>query len=233
MSGRVVLEAKGIVVGYGDLPVIKGLDISVSAGEVVSLLGANGAGKTTTLLAIAGELELNAGSVSLLGEPCHGPLHMRARRGMSFVSEERSVFMELTCLENLRLGWGSVDDAVDLVPELRPLLSRRAGLLSGGEQQMLTLARALAGKPAVLLADELSLGLAPMMFGRLLGLVRSAADAAGVGVLLVEQHVRKAIEVCDRGYVLRRGEIALSGSSAELSARLDEIEASYLSAPVA
>lgn len=229
MSRPTVLQACEIVVGYGDLPVVDEVSLDVRAGEVVALLGPNGAGKTTTLLAIAGELNLRAGHVTLLGKPCVGPLHRRARQGLSFVTEERSVFMELTCRENLRLGGGSIDDAVDLVPELVPLLPRRAGLLSGGEQQMLTLARALSSRPTVLLADELSLGLAPLMFNRLLGLVRRAADVADVGVLLVEQQVRKAIGVCDRGYVMKRGSVVISGTGAELGARLDEIEASYLS----
>ena len=147
---------------------------------------------------------------------------------MGFVSEQRSVFMGLTTDENLRVGRGDRDEALLLFPELRSRLNVKAGLLSGGEQQMLSLARALSRHPRVLLADELSLGLAPKVVDRLLRAVREAADR-GVGVLLVEQHVRKVLGFADRGYVMRRGRIVLGGTAAELGARLAEIESSYLS----
>jgi len=135
----------------------------------------------------------------------------------------------LSVQDNLRLGRGSVSDALELVPELRPLLRRRVGLLSGGEQQMLTLARALASRPSVLLADELSLGLAPLILDRLLQLARRAADD-GVAVLIVEQQARKALRYCDRGYVLARGRVMLEGTASELRDQLPEIEATYLAA---
>jgi branched-chain amino acid transport system ATP-binding protein len=145
------------------------------------------------------------------------------------VTEERSVFMTLSVSDNLRLSHRSLAGCLDLFPELVPLLPRRAGLLSGGEQQMVTLARALTGDVRLLLADELSLGLAPLVVQRLLRAVRAAADR-GVGVVLVEQQLRHALEVADRGIVLRRGLMALSGTSAELRDRIGEIEDSYLAA---
>jgi branched-chain amino acid transport system ATP-binding protein len=155
------------------------------------------------------------------------PLHVRARQGLAYVPEERSVIRGLTVLDNLKIGRGSVDAAFAFAPELRYLVKRPAGLLSGGEQQLLTLARSLAGDPKVLLADELSLGLAPLIVERLLGAVREAAGR-GVGVLLVEQHVRSALAIADRALVLRRGTIVLQGTGADLMNRIDEIEATYL-----
>jgi branched-chain amino acid transport system ATP-binding protein len=145
------------------------------------------------------------------------------------MTEEKSVIMNLTARENLRLADVSVEDAAALFPQLANLLDRRAGLLSGGEQQMLSLARALCRQPEVLLADELSLGLAPLIVDHLLGTVREAADSRGVGVLLVEQHVRKALSVADRVYVMERGRIVMSGTADEARANLEQIEASYLS----
>jgi branched-chain amino acid transport system ATP-binding protein len=143
------------------------------------------------------------------------------------VTEERSVFMRLNAADNLRVGGADTARALELFPVLRPLLRRRAGLLSGGEQQILTLARALARDPEVLLADELSLGLAPLVVDRLLAAVRRAADG-GVGVLLVEQHVEKALAVADRVYVLRQGRIEFRGSAEEARRDLDAIAATYL-----
>jgi branched-chain amino acid transport system ATP-binding protein len=227
VPGAPALEASSLSVGYGPIPVVHGLDLTVRAGEVVGLLGANGAGKTTTLLALSGELAPSQGEVRIDGVPTTSPLYARARRGLAFVTEERSVFMQLTAGENLRLGRGSAQDALDLMPELGKLLKRRAGLLSGGEQQMLSLARALAARPSVLLADELSLGLAPMIVSRLLAAVRSAADA-GAAVLLVEQHVKRALGICDRAYVMHRGRLVIEGTAAELLRRLPEIEDTYL-----
>jgi branched-chain amino acid transport system ATP-binding protein len=138
--------------------------------------------------------------------------------------------MRMTCESNLLLGRGGIPRAIAHFPELEPLLKRRAGLLSGGEQQMLTLARALAGEPAVLLADELSLGLSPLVVARLLRAVRDAADR-GMGVVLVEQHVHRALEIADRGIVLSRGRVVLDGTAAELRGREREIEQSYLHVP--
>jgi branched-chain amino acid transport system ATP-binding protein len=210
------------------MAIVRELDLKVDAGEVVALIGPNGAGKTTTLLTLAGELPPISGEVTFLGAPTKAPLFRRARRGLGFVTEERSVFMRLSTADNLRLARVSRSDAVGLFPELEPLMRRTAGLLSGGEQQMLTLARALARKPALLLADELSLGLAPLVVRRLLQAVRRVATERSMGVLLVEQHVRQALEIADRVYVMQRGRIALSGTVDEVRGRLDEVEATYL-----
>jgi branched-chain amino acid transport system ATP-binding protein len=228
--GEVLLEAKDLSCGYGRMSVVRGLDLPVVAGEVAALIGPNGAGKTTTLLTLAGELPAIGGEVRWLGAPTKAPMHKRCSEGLSYVTEERSVIMKLTTQENLRLADVSVDAATSLFPELEPLLKRPAGLLSGGEQQMLTVARALGRNPKVMLLDELSLGLAPIIVRRLLDAVRTAAKERGVGVLLVEQHVRQALEVADRVYVMQRGKIVLHGSSADIAGQLSEIEAAYLTA---
>jgi branched-chain amino acid transport system ATP-binding protein len=223
-----VLEAVELTAGYHRVPVVNDLNVDVHAGEVVGLLGANGAGKTTTLLALAGELRPLNGQVRFLGRPASDPLHERAARGLGFVTEEKSVIFGLSVTDNLRLGRGDVSRALELFPELVPLRKRLAGTLSGGEQQILTFARALSRSPKVLLADELSLGLAPLIVERLGKAIRDAASE-GVGVLLVEQQARTALAVCDRAYILRRGDIVLEGASSELVDRLDEVEVGYLS----
>jgi branched-chain amino acid transport system ATP-binding protein len=223
----VLLESHDLSVGYGSIPVITGVNLHVKTGEIVALMGANGAGKTTTLMALAGRLPAASGEVRWLGRADRSPLHRRARQGVRYISEERAIIRGLSTLDNLRLGPGPVDDALELFPELRGLLKRPAGLLSGGEQQMLAVGRALAGDAKVVLADELSLGLAPMVVRRLLAALRVAASR-GVGVILVEQHVRSALSVADRGYVLRRGSIVLEGTAPELRNQLVEIEATYL-----
>jgi branched-chain amino acid transport system ATP-binding protein len=224
-----VLECRGLSTGYGHVMVVRDLDLHVRAGEVVALIGPNGAGKTTTLLTLAGEIEPAAGEVLIHGVPTTAPMFRRCREGLGFITEERSVIMELTASENLRLAGVSTREAVSLFPALEPLMGRKAGLLSGGEQQMLTLARALGREPSVLLADELSLGLAPMIVSRLLERLRTVADERGVGVLLVEQHVRQALAVADRLYVMQRGRIALTGTADEVHDQLSNVEEAYLS----
>jgi branched-chain amino acid transport system ATP-binding protein len=223
-----ILEAEGITAGYGLQPVIHAIDIEVHPGEIVALLGANGAGKTTTLLALSGELPLLSGRVLMDDQVENGPLHRRARKGLAYVTEERSVFRRLSLADNLRCAGVEVADALALFPELGPRLRVRGGLLSGGEQQMLTLARALGRRPRLLLADELSLGLAPQVVQRLLEAVRAAAERDGCGVLLVEQHVRKALRYADRAYIMARGRIQMNLSAASARARIGEIEQTYL-----
>ena len=180
------------------MPVVRELDLRVDAGEVVALLGPNGAGKTPTLLALAGELTPMTGEVSFLGARTTAPMHVRCRRGLGFLTEERSVIMGLTVEENLKLARVAPKVACDFFPGLERILDRRAGLCSGGEQQMLALARALGREPTVLLADELSLGLAPIIVETLLATVRNVASERGIGVLLVEQHVSQALRVADQ-----------------------------------
>jgi branched-chain amino acid transport system ATP-binding protein len=231
-SAAPVIEACNMSAGYGGLAAVRDLNVQVRPGEVVGLLGANGAGKTTTILALSGELAPMSGEVRFMGDASGGSLAKRARQGLALVTEEKSVFMRLTTAENLRLGRGGVDRAVEIFPQLRELLRRRAGLLSGGQQQILTLARALAADPRVLLADELSLGLAPIIVQQLFEAIRRAADERGVGVLLVEQHVRSALDVADRLYILQRGRCVLQGTAHELRRSLDDIERSYLAGPV-
>lgn len=232
-----LLDVQGLSSGYSGVPVVRGVNIHVDSGEVVAMLGPNGAGKTTTLLTISGLLKVLDGDVTVLGEPAtFGAPHKAARRGLAHVPEDRSLFFGLTVQENLRLGLrgnrraqaAGFDRALDLLPALKPLMSRRSGLLSGGEQQMLAMARALVSEPKLLLVDEMSLGLAPIIVERLLPIVRNIADETGAGVLIVEQHVHLALEVCDRAYVMSHGEIVLEGTAAELKDRPDLLEASYL-----
>lgn len=222
-----VLVAERLAAGYDRQPVVRDLDLEVRPGEVVALLGANGMGKTTTLLALAGALPLLGGQVRLRGRAVRAGLAARARAGVGLITEERSVFARLTVADNLRLGQGPPERALELFPELREHLDRRAGLLSGGQQQMLALGRALAARPAALLVDELSLGLAPLVVQRLLDAVRTAADA-GTAVILVEQHASRALAVADHAVVLRRGRCVLRGTAVDLRARFDAIERSYL-----
>lgn len=223
-AAEALLEARRLRAGYGSMAVVHGIDLQVRAGEVVVLLGPNGAGKTTTLATVTRRLPLLSGEVRWEGRPARMPQHRLARSGLSFVAE-RSVFTSLTTADNLRLGPGRPERALELFPELEPLLPRPAGLLSGGEQQILGLARALANDPKLLVVDELSLGLAPRVVGRLLRALRAAADR-GIGVLLVEQYASRALEVADRAYVMRRGRIEVEGTAGDLAA--SDLRQAYL-----
>jgi branched-chain amino acid transport system ATP-binding protein len=223
-----LIEARGLSAGYGKMAVVHDVDLRVDAGEVVALIGANGAGKSTTLLTLAGELAPMEGQVRFLDQPTRSPMHSRCRNGLGYVTEGRSVIMEMSVADNLKLAGVAPKVAFEYFPALERIMTRRAGLCSGGEQQMLSLARALGRHPKVLLADELSLGLAPIIVTNLLKAVRDAADERGVGVLLVEQHVRQALKIADRVYLLERGRIVLSGTSEEVMSQVDKIEAAYL-----
>jgi branched-chain amino acid transport system ATP-binding protein len=218
--------------GYGKITVVRELSISVGAGEVVALLGPNGAGKTTTLLSVSGVVRPTHGTIRVCGRTVLGMRPDRvARAGVAHVPEGRGLFFGLTVAENLRVGLSGradVDWVFDLLPELRRLIHRRAGLLSGGEQQMLSLGRALGRHPKLLLLDEMSLGLAPVIVEKLLPAVRRLATETGAGVLIVEQHVPLVLDVSDRAYVLVHGTLALTGQSADLRKNVDEIQARYL-----
>ena len=226
-----VLHVENLTAGYMGQPVIREVSLTVHSGEVVCLLGPNGAGKTTTMLTLTGVLPVMSGTLEMFGVTTPEPLYRRARNGLSFVTEERSIIRSLSLADNVRLAGVSMDSVLGLFPELGSRASTRAGLLSGGEQQMLTLGRALAREPRLLLADELSLGLAPIIVDRLLTAVRAAADERKTGVLMVEQHARKALKYADRAIVMQRGKIVLDLTGAEARARIAEIEDSYLSGP--
>jgi branched-chain amino acid transport system ATP-binding protein len=228
-----VLEVNNLSVAYDRSPVLRELTLTVRSGEVVALLGANGAGKTTTLRAISGLLRHAPGAVTLGGSDLSGMAPpARARLGIAHVPSDRGLFFGLTVAEHFRLdgqgGASDMDAALAHFPALRGLKDRKAGLMSGGEQQMLAISRALARKPRLLMLDEMSLGLAPVIVGRLLPVVREYATTTGTGVLLVEQHVHMALKIADRGYVLSHGELAASGTAAELRGDSALLAASYL-----
>jgi branched-chain amino acid transport system ATP-binding protein len=231
-----LLTIRSMSTGYNGVPVVRGLDLRVDSGEVVALLGANGAGKSSTLLCVSAINPILAGDVELFGDSI-GDIrhpHLLARRGLAHVLEDRSLFFQLSVADNLRLGAAGgasdVERALGYFPELTPILGRRAGLLSGGEQQMLAMARALATRPRLLMVDEMSLGLAPIVVERLLPILRQVVDHTGAGVLLVEQHVHMALEVADRGYVLSHGDLVMQGTAAELLADSHLLRSSYLGA---
>jgi branched-chain amino acid transport system ATP-binding protein len=218
----VLLEVKGLEVGYGGIRAVKGIDLEVREGELVCLIGANGAGKSTTLRAICGLLPARAGTVRYGGDEIGGiPVHDLPRRGLVMVPEGRGIFPQLTVEENIAMGAYTRDDAeiagdterrYETFPRLKERRRQVAGTLSGGEQQMLAIARALMARPRLLLLDEPSMGLAPRLVAKIFEIVREIASQ-GVTILLVEQNARLALEVAHRGYVMESGEIGLAGEA--------------------
>lgn len=230
------LRIRGLEVAYGRILAVKGVDLDMSPGEIVALVGSNGAGKTTFLSALSGLKAARRGNVTLDGEDLTRlPAWDRVKRGVLHVPEGRRLFPGLTTAENLELGAyrtprsrskAQRDFVLDLFPELRPLLRRPAGLLSGGEQQMAAIGRGLMGVPTYLMLDEPSLGLAPKLVTRVLDSVLGIAGQ-GIGVLLVEQNAKQALTRAERAYVLDRGHVSTTGSGANLLAD-PTVQLSYL-----
>jgi branched-chain amino acid transport system ATP-binding protein len=221
-----LLALEALQVSYGGIRAVKGVDITVEPGELVCLIGANGAGKTTTLRAVTGLVRAAAGRILYDGADIAGlRVHEIARRGLALVPEGRGVFAQLTIEENLAMGAYARSDsaavaadmerAYALFPRLKERRRQTAGTLSGGEQQMLAIARALMGRPKLLLLDEPSMGLAPLMVEKIFEVIRAIA-AEGVTLLLVEQNARLALEVSHRGYVLEGGLVAITGAARSL-----------------
>ena len=232
-----LLEVRGLKVAYGGIQALKGIDLTVARGELVALIGSNGAGKTTTLKSLAGLLHPTAGSVHYAGISLRNiPPHQRVHNGLALVPEGRGIFARLTVAENLLMGAYTRNDnpqiAIDLEHqyELFPRLAERrmqlAGTLSGGEQQMVAMARALMSRPQLLMLDEPSMGLAPMMVTKIFETIHDISKQ-GVSILLVEQNAKLALEVAQRGYVLESGLISLSGASADLLGS-DAVQRAYL-----
>lgn len=223
-----LLSVSQLSVAYGGIQAVRDLSLEVAPGEMVCLIGANGAGKTTTLKALSGLIAPQSGSVQLDGQPIAGlPAHAIARCGMALVPEGRGVFPRMSVAENLLMGAysrsdragiaGDLDRVYTLLPRLTERRAQMAGLLSGGEQQMLALGRAMMARPRLLLLDEPSMGLAPLMVQAVFDIIRQIA-ASGVAVLLIEQNAHLALKTCARGYVLETGSITLSGAASELAA---------------
>jgi branched-chain amino acid transport system ATP-binding protein len=228
-----LLSCQQLVAGYGSIEIVHAMDLDVAAGSVHAILGPNGSGKTTLMMTIAGLLPRQGGTVSVDGRMLRSGRAAAARRaGVVLVPDDRSLFGSLTVRENLqvatRRGSRSIDDVVDLFPALRDRFRVAAGMLSGGEQQMLAVARALVQRPRILLIDEMSMGLAPIIVETLLPMVRRIADDTGTAVVLVEQHIGLALEVADTALVLVHGSVALRGSARDLAADPTSLEAAYL-----
>jgi branched-chain amino acid transport system ATP-binding protein len=231
----VLLDVLNLEVRYGGIAAVKGISFAIEEGEMVCLIGANGAGKTTTLKALA-RMQPSTGEMHYRSERLDRlPGHALISRGLALVPEGRGVFARLTVAENLAMGAyhrrdGEVSADLDRVHELLPRLKERrnqlAGTLSGGEQQMLAIGRALMGRPRLLLLDEPSMGLAPLMVQKVFEVIRAVA-AQGVTILLVEQNARLALEVCSRGYVMESGQITLADTAATLAAD-SRVRAAYL-----
>ncbi len=232
-----LLEIRNLHVHYGAIHALQGIDLTVEAGQIVTLIGANGAGKSTTLRTISGLLRPSAGSIEFAGHPIGGrPPHEIVQRGIAQAPEGRGIFANFTVQENLEIGAYARRDraaiasdrarALELFPRLRERLTQSAATLSGGEQQMLAIARALLARPRLLLLDEPSLGLAPQVVQTIFQIIREI-NAGGTTILLVEQNAHMALRTAHYGYVLEVGRIALSASAAELAAS-DEVRRAYL-----
>jgi branched-chain amino acid transport system ATP-binding protein len=233
-----LLTCSGLDAGYAGKPVVWGLELTVDQGEVVTILGPNGAGKTTTLLTLAGLIPAVSGSVRVDGDVLpNGKAVAATKKGVVLVPDDRALFTTLTTLENLELarrkGGMTVDDVVAYFPDLEKRLDVRAGLLSGGEQQMLAIGRGLAQQPRVLLIDELSMGLAPIIVERLLPVIKNIASDTGTAVVLVEQHVQLALRAADRALVMVHGNVAVTDTAQNLLADSTVIERAYLGDVVA
>ena len=230
-----ILEIHDLVVSYGGIEAVKGIDLTVEQGKIVTLIGSNGAGKSTTLKTIAGLVKPKSGSITFQGEPLLGKsTDQIVSRGVTLVPEGRRVFPNLTVEENLRIGAylrkESIRDDLDRVYALFPRLKERewqmAGTLSGGEQQMLAVGRALMAKPQLVMMDEPSLGLAPIVVRGIFDIIREI-NAQGITVLLIEQNANMALKIADQAYVMQTGVITLSGSGSALAAN-EEVRAAYL-----
>ncbi|MFN4165490.1 MAG: ABC transporter ATP-binding protein [Ferrovibrio sp.] len=232
-----MLSISGVHTFYGAVHALKGVDIEVGQGEIVALIGANGAGKSTLLMTICGNPKPRHGSIRLANEDIVGiPTHMLVRRGLAHAPEGRRIFPRMTVLENLRMGAVAADPAhfdddlervFTLFPRLKERREQRGGTLSGGEQQMLAIGRALMSRPRLLLLDEPSLGLAPLVVKQIFSIIEEINKRDGVTVLLVEQNAYHALKLAHRGYVLVNGKITMSGRGADLLAD-EQIRAAYL-----
>jgi branched-chain amino acid transport system ATP-binding protein len=226
MTKQILLKVTGLKVSYGGIQAVKGVDFEVREGELVSLIGSNGAGKTTTMKAITGTLPINAGDIEYLGKSIRGqgPWDL-VKQGLAMVPEGRGVFTRMTIIENLQMGAYIRDDkdgiAADMekmfviFPRLRERKDQLAGTMSGGEQQMLAMGRALMSRPKVLLLDEPSMGLSPIMVDKIFEVVKDVY-AQGVTVLLVEQNASRALAIANRGYVMESGIVTMTGDAAEM-----------------
>jgi branched-chain amino acid transport system ATP-binding protein len=234
MEKSAALHIENLTAGYGGVPVVRDVDLAVAPAEVVALLGPNGAGKTTLLLAAVGQLSPLSGSVHIFGEKVSARRARHVSRlGVATLPDNRGLFAQLSVKDNLRLVHprrAALAEVLDVFPALEPLLNRKCGLLSGGEQQMLALAKAFLFQPRLLVIDEMSHGLAPLIADRLLASVRDLARDRGTAVLVVEQHVQLALTVADRAYVLRRGRVVLAGAAADLARAPADLSSAYLGA---
>ena len=230
-----ILKIDDINVFYGSIHAIKGISLEVNEGEIVTLIGANGAGKTTTLHTISGLLRPRSGSIQFCGEDITKvPAHKLVERGLAHCPEGRRVFLQMTVQENLDMGAyirrddfsASLDEVYELFPRLKERRKQVAGTLSGGEQQMLAMGRALMSKPKLLMLDEPSMGLAPILVEQIFAIIQNL-HSIGTTILLVEQNAQAALSIADRAYVLETGKITLSGTGAEL-AKSDEVRKAYL-----